>query len=633
MHYEPIQGDLELSAERQEDKQKNDQTRRKSSVNVFEERLNLTTAGDIYDSRLLYFDLALGLGLTQQRLSSDDESDTFNGSFEEYSASVSLFGEKPYPMSFYGSKSENLVSRQFLGPIRNENENKGMSLSLQSKQWPMRFRYNESESTQDSLSSVTSGGDFFQRGEKRFEYSLSHDFSKLSHLSFDFDQSKVTSKTISSQASTTTDRYSLVHNQIFGKDEQNRLGSSFTFTDQSGQATSENLHFTERLNLQHTDTFSTNYSFRFSDSKQELTRNKTTQSRAAFRHRLYDSLTTTGNIFVNNTDSGNDTETKRKGGGLNFNYTKENPWGVLRSSYSANVVMVQRISPGGVEPIQREPHIVPSGSFRQVQLNRTGIIRSSIQVLDDQDIRFQEGDDYRIIQSGGRTFLELFIPPRAGAQMPNFTSGQAFFVTYSFVVEPKREEDILRQRFRISQKFDNGLSVYYSLQRQDEDLSSNVTTLIPDEFRSDTYGIGYSKGNLGFLAEYNEVDSTTLPSETTLFEGTYSWPIDGATAAVLRVRNEWNKFGEPDLRDLEIFEVGCEINSELTERTSVAFEFEYFDEDDSKFGPTDGLQFNTNLLYNYRQLSLITGMEFDLLEREKDEDTSTFWYIRLRRVF
>lgn len=634
LQYEPVQGEVELSVQVQEDKQKGGQTQRKSTVSVFEERLRLRTTGDIYHSRLLFFDIAIGLGLAQQDLSSDEESKKTNASLEEYALSFELFGEKPYPISFYTSRSENLVSRQFLGPITNESESSGISLGLRSEEFPMRFQYTESESTQNSLSSITPSSDFFRRSEKRFEYSVSHDFSELSHLGFDFDETIVTNETTNSEASSTTDRYSLIHNLIFGKDEQNRLGSFFTLLDQSGQSVSESFQWGERLALQHTDNFSTNYDFRFSDSKQEFTRSKTKRSRAAFRHKLYDSLTTSGHVFMNNTDSGESSNTDRKGGGLNFSYTKKNPWGVLSGGYSASLTMTERTGSGGIEPVENEPHTVPDDLFIRVQLDRTGIISSSIEVKDiDQLTLFQEDDDYRIIETGGRTFLEIFIPPRGAQQVPNFTDGQDFFVDYDFVVEPEQKEDILRQRFRIRQKFNNGVSLYYAMQKQEEDLSSTDTELIPDESRSDTYGATYNIGNLNLLAEYNKVESTSLPSNTKLLEGSYSWDLSNTTSAMLRIKNEWNNFGEPDSRDLETFEIGGQVSSKLTERSSIDFDIDYFDEKDSRFGPTKGLHFDISLLYNYRQMSLTSGLEFDLLERENDEDTSTFWYIRMKRFF
>ena len=295
---------------------------------------------------------------------------------------------------------------------------------------------------------------------------------------------------------------------------------------------------------------------------------------------------------------------------------------------------IDRTSPGGIEPVEDEPHTVPSDSFKRVQLDRTGIVSSSIEVKDsDQITLFQEGDDYRIIQSGGRTFLEIFIPPRGAAQVPNFTDGQTFFVDYNFLIEPEREDETLRQRFRIRQRFNNGLSLYYYLVNQDQDVSSNVTEPIPDEFRLDTYGAEYNKGNFGFLAEYEKYDSTTLPSDKTLLQGSYRWGIDDVTTAVLHLSNEWENFGEPDSRELEIFEIGGQLSSELTERTSLAFNLDYFTEEDSRFGPTEGLQFDINLMYNYRRMSLITGLEFDLREREDNKDSSAFWYIRMRRIF
>ena len=92
-------------------------------------------------------------------------------------------------------------------------------------------------------------------------------------------------------------------------------------------------------------------------------------------------------------------------------------------------------------------------------------------------------------------------------------------------------------------------------------------------------------------------------------------------------------FGEPDPRNVRFFEVGGRIFSRLTDRHAISLDVEYFNENESKFGSTKGLQFGLNFDYNYRQLSLDTGLEFNLLERENSKNESLYWYLRLRRLF
>jgi hypothetical protein len=116
-------------------------------------------------------------------------------------------------------------------------------------------------------------------------------------------------------------------------------------------------------------------------------------------------------------------------------------------------------------------------------------------------------------------------------------------------------------------------------------------------------------------------------------EGRYSWPINSDTSASLRALNHWLDFGEPDARDIILFRGGAEIFSRLTDEYNISARFDYRDEDDSRFGTTDGFQVRSELQYNYRQLSITTGVEFNLLERRSDQIKGTFMYLQLRRSF
>ena len=626
-----IQGELEFVAENRTDEQGISNNKRKSETEVFEERVRLKTEGDIYHPDLLFYNAVLGFGLAQQSLDSDEESDRHAESLNDYSIFTQLLRGKSYPTTFYASKSEELIPRQFLGSLRTERHNRGATLSLRSRDWPMTFQYTASETAQDGLLSFER--DFYEREDERFRYSVNHDFGELSHLNIDIDSTSVSQRSVGASIETDTDRYTILHDLIFGSDEQHRLDSFFNYTDQSGTFNFENTQLNERLKLQHLDNFLTNYELRLTDSERDADSSKEVRGQAGFEHRLYESLVTTANVFMSKTDFEssannleNEGELQQQGGTLSFNYRKKNPWGVLLSTYTVSLTK-RSGSTGGI--VTNESHIV--NDPLPVILNRTNIDTSSIVVTDSTGLLiYTLGDDYTIEEISGQVRLNIIIP---GIIPPNIVDGQEILVDYKVLIEPDRQEDTLRQIFTIRERFKNGLSVYYAHRRQEEDVSSEVMVITPDEYTVNTVGTDYTKKGLFLQAEYSDEDSTQVPSTSKKLQGKYSWPVNNNTNVSMRVINHWLEFSEPDKRDVELFKTGAEVFSRLTNEYSISARTDYRDEDDTRFGITRGFQFSSELKYNYRQLSVLAGVEFNMLDRRNDEIDSSLLYFRLKRLF
>ena len=630
IRHEGIRGELEFAAENRTDEQGTNENKRKSETTVFEERIRLKTEGDIYHPDLLFYNAILGMGLAQQSLNSDEESDRHAESLNDYNIFAQLLKGKSYPTTFYASKSEELIPRQFLGSLRTERYNRGATLSLRSRDWPMTFQYTASETAQDGLSSFDR--DFFERDDERFRYSVNHNFGELSHLNIDIDSTSVSQRSVGATIETDTDRFTILHDWIFGSEEEHRLDSFFNYTDQSGSFNFENKQWDERLRLQHFDDFSTNYELRLTDSKRDEDRNEEIRGQAGFEHRLYDSLVTTTNIFVSKTDfeSNNGFETEgdfeQQGGTLAFNYRKNNPWGTLLSTYTVSLIE-QSGNIGGI--VTDESHIVDDPL--PVILNRTNIDTSSIVVTDSSGLyTYTLGDDYTVEEITGQVHLEIIIP---GLILPNISDGQEILVDYKVLIEPDRQEDTLRQNFTIRERFKNGLSLYYAHRRQEEDVSSKVMEITPDEFTVNTVGTDYTKDGLYLQAEYSKEDSTQVPSTSKKIQGRYSWPVNSNTNVSMRVINHWLDFREPDERDVVLFKSGAEVFSRLTNEYSISARADYRDEDDTRFGITKGFQFSSELKYNFRQLSILAGVEFNVLDRRNDEIDSSLVYFQLKRFF
>lgn len=627
LQHQKIQGEVELVAERRTDEQSTSGSKRESETTVLEERLRLKTDGDIYHPDLLFYNAILGIGLAQQRINLDEESDRHSESLNDYSVFVELLRGKSYPATFYATKSEELISRQFLGALRTERQNRGATLSLRSADWPMTFQYTTSESDQDELTSQSA--DFFARDDERFRYSASHNFGDLSRVSFDFDRTEVSQRSPGAFVETDTDRYTVLHDLIFGTDEQHRLDSFLNFVDQSGTFNFENLQVEERLKLQHLSSLATNYKLRYADYKRDEVRNKETRGEVGFEHKLYESLVTTANVFTSETDLDTQGDLTQHGGTAALNYRKNNPWGTLFSTYSASLTQSRQSGGTGTGVVIGESHTATE--LVPVELDRVNIDVSSIQVKTDVGLLFQEGEDYTITERDGRVWLNIITV--GGAIPPNFTEGQEFFVDYNFFIEPQRQEDTLRQNLTVRERFENGFSVYYAHRRQNEDVSSTVTEITPDEYTINTVGTDYSNKGLFLQAEYSDENSTQIPSTSRKLHGRYSWSVSSDTSASVQVLNHWLDFGAPDERDVVLFKAGTEVFSRLTDKYGVSARADYRDEDDTRFGSTRGFQFSSELQYNVRQLSIVTGVEFNTLERRNDEIDGSFLYFRLKRFF
>ena len=634
--HEPVKGELEFVAESRTDEHKSPGINRKSTSKVFEERVRVETTGDIYHPNFLLYSAALGLGLTQQSLSSDVVSERTDATLNDYDIMARMLQKKSHPVVLYTKKSQDLIPRQFLGSMKGDTQSSGVSLGLGLKEWPMMFQYSSTESSQNALASVAK--DFFNRKDKRFRYFLSHNFSSLSRLSFEFERNEISQRNMNFSTDVKDQYYMMRHSLIFGKDEQHRLSSFVRFFDQSDPFDHTSLQWNEDVRLQHSSTLLTNYKFSFAERRrgvfgsQSEFKDQTIQGRAGFEHRLFESLITTGGIFASESEfgSGDTVKPTQKGGNLAFSYQKKNPWGRLISSYSITSLRVDQSGGSGTGFAIDESHVVPTGAAAIVELDRVNIDITSITIKDSNGVPFQS-EDYTISEINGKVMLNL---KTIGTVVPpNFSPGQEFFVDYSFFIEPERKEDILRQNFTVKEQFNNGLSLYFRHNRQDETVKSTLTEIIPDEHRNNTFGIDYINQGLMIQAEQSKMDSTYISSTSKRLQASYSWKINPDTKATVRAFNHWLDYGQPDPRDVSLFSSGGEIFSRLTDRLSISTRLDYRDEDDTRFGITRGFQINSELEYNYRQLRINAGLELNFLKQGGVESDSNFFYIRLKRLF
>jgi len=624
---ERIRGELETVVEHQADEQKMGDNGRRSTSDIIEERVRLKTKGDVYHPDLFNYNVMVGTGLAQQHTDAQDLSGWTTGRLDEYNVSAEILRSKPYSGTVNATKSEDLISRRFLGPLQADNQSESASLALRHESWPMLFQYSRSDTRQDGFTHFAP--DFFARDDERFRYSLGHDFSKLSHLHFDFDHTQSRQESFGAVLDTNTNTYTLAHDYTFGGDEQHRLDSLFNYIDQGGSFDFQSLRAQEHLKLQHTPSLLTRYDVQYTDLQRDTLRSQQIRGQAGFEHKLFESLVTSLDGFASRTDLGDEGTIAQYGGMLGLNYHKTNPLGVLLGSYSVNYTRTDQEAGLAKGVVIGEAHTA-SGVI-PTELDHANIDVTTIRIRNASGAYFQPGDDYTASERNGRVFLTTYVV--GGALPPSFTDGQEFFVDYEYFVSPQRQEDTIRQSATIRERFSNGLSLFYGYRMQEQDITSTAAKLLPDEYTVNTVGADFTHKGLFLLAEYSVEDSTLIPMTSKKLQGRYRWPLGPATTVGLGLLNQWLDFGAPDARQVTLFDGAADIFTRLTDDYSLSGSVDYRNEEDSRFGPTRGFQIKSELGYQHRQFSATVGAELDLLERRGDEINSVFLYLRAVRRF
>ena len=419
-----VGGELELSMEEYKDESTSSGVTQEDVSTIFEEELRLETQGDIYHPNLVTFFGMIGLGLKQQSFETGQGSDSSEGTFNRYQLNMNFLPLKPYPFSVNFTRSDTLIPRRFLGPLRVETTTAGASMRLRIPDWPMTFSWASSESVQTD--DVSDGEDLFSRSSDRFSYELLHDFSERSHLTFRSDWDNLSSQHGSSSSNSTTGRHRLEHEFDFGKNRQHRLDSSLRFVDKSGDFQSQTLDWSENLLLRHSDRFATFYNTVFSTSTFGSATSQTMAGTAGFNHRLYDSLFTSFDVFASETQFGSDSETTFYGGNLSFDYTRSNPWGRLSSEYSIRLTSEENSGETGSAFVIDESHT--ADVLNEFDLDERNIDVSSIVVTNSTgtDV-YTEGDDYTITVVGDKVEI---LADDTGTTLPNITDGQELLIDY-----------------------------------------------------------------------------------------------------------------------------------------------------------------------------------------------------------
>jgi hypothetical protein len=517
---------LDASYEKQEDTTNGRGIRSKDLF--LRETLQLNTLGYVYDPRFITFVLKFSGGVKHESFSTGGTSEPFKTMFaREYTFRMIVLPEHPYNLELFALRVEPLTRRAFL-QSQSVAYSKGVIFRYKKKPYFFNAHYidNTTDSPVASYSNKKYGflGTYYKElgQEKFYSYSASYDHTVSSYT-----------------AGGSTDEAALANNYFL---KTVSISSDVAYQQSSqGQGpyslslSSKTMNWGERAYFRLPWNFSSALAFGWNKNtlktsggtvaEQDLS---ATTRNASFTisHKLYNSLFSNYSLGYGslNSDTGRTTTLSNN---LGFTYSKNIPWGRLRSGVSLGRTTTDR---KGVLSVPNEPHsgVRVPGSFT---LNNQDVNAATILVLvrsvdvPGELIPLTENTDY-VVAPFGNTYQITIL---------NLPSDFIIPGTYDFVVSYtlNNAESKLRTtdlNYSLSfELFKDMFYPYYNHSTSRQKVLSGLTDEVPWNLTSDTVGFMFVKLPFTVSASYIKVSSNINPSSGWKTDLTYSTDLTQTT--------------------------------------------------------------------------------------------------------
>lgn len=602
-----------------------------SKEHIHEEIIQLETEGYVYHPNFLEFTLAGLFGLTQQdfyenadgrvRDSSDD------GDILEFDFSGLFFKRKSYPGTVFARRYRDLQPRPFQSSLETTTTSYGFTWQYVDLKMPTSIQFSDTDIKLEPLD--RSEGDSRHQNTE-FRFSTAYKFTLDNTLSFRYEYRSEKEEPI--ELDFDSHEVTLTHNFYFGDRKQYQLESELNYFNQSGTFNVERFRWREIFRIGHTENLESWYRFELLDRTQgSLAGVEPIEERAYLitgnlEHRLFDSLTSTFSGYAQDQEFGSGLTVRRYGAQANFDYNKYNRWGRLRANYRARYQREKRRGTDqNVEAVdERRTFIDPD----PVQLTNPNVIQSSIFVTsDDRTTIYQRGRDYIVREVGDFTELE---------RMPTglIANGQTVLIDYTWRITGDLILRTINRDFGIRQDFDFGLSPYYRLRWQDQDLEpESAAGVTPDDITAHLVGTEFRRGPIRLVAEYEDQDSTVTPFRATRVSADWRQRFKNRTTTTIKARWSEVKNLEPNERNVRFFTIEGRYRQDIGTTLSLEGAVLYRNQQDSLAGDDEGIDVDLELEWRVRETELRVLYEWSTFDGEFAENEASAIYVHVRRRF
>ena len=596
-----------------------------------EETIGVHSTGVIVDERTMLFDLTGRWGLSQESFTERRPGPDLNadphGDLLEYDFSLSLLPRGKLSATAYAQRLDSRIPRAFQPSLDRTRERFGGELLYNDTRLPMRFSF---EHVWDDLTSRTGNWlDDEQRGRDTFRYEATWqiDEQHALQLEYEYDDRHERYSGGNTRFDTTRNYLTLNHVLRFGEEQRSSWETLARFQDETGELSRDNVEVSTRLRLQHTDALVSNYSAQFlHDSFQELS-TRTWRGEAGLTHQYGDCLTTTAQLYGLRQNADGSSDFIEWGGMASVAFNHENKLGHFSTNLSYNHVATDT-----QDGNRRGIAIAESVTFRDPlpsYLVHTDADLASLVVTDASRTRtYLPVRDFIAVQVGRYAALRRV----ATGQI---TDRQTVLVSYTYKVFSNY--DVVRDRidFRVQQAFNSGLTPYYAVSIQNEDLDRpRFLSFRARNVNRHRVGATYRRKRWSLGVEYEYNDDAIDPyqavhgnGDVVLWQTPHS-QLDGKST----ISRFWFD-GTDDLRsrNTTLLDTGLSyrhlFRQDLEANTSAMYRYE----DDSLFGTTHGVDLTAALDWKIGYFSLRFEAEYDLLDLPGSRNDGMSFWIKLKR--
>ncbi len=593
-----------------------------------EQALTLRLGGDIVDPNLIRWNAEFSVGLAQEdsreKTRYYDRSDYDSGLLLEYDLSLDILPSKPISGSVYARQERNRIPRRFLSSLIEDRSEAGASVFARLGSWTSEVGVEWSDVDRTGNRNhaddehLTTARAFI---DNRWEISDKH------RLRIAYDHERVESDYQGSRYTfnTTRDQLRIEHDLAFGSAGQHRLDTYFRWNNEQGDIPRDELEFTPRLTLKHSDAFETIYRYSYYRIEQdaiELNRHKVDFD-AIWKPN--DRWRISADTYALRERAEQDVEVHEFGGGIDASNRRPTRWGEFSANASLTGDEVRTLGDAGDRLIRGESHVLDSA--RPTFLRQPDIKRHTIRAYSvDRTRLFVEGRDYLVLRVGRLTSVYRLLTGR-------IADGDAVVFDYRYRIPAGSVVDTYRTDLRLEHEFRFGLTPYYAFEdrRQNADRSRGTPAFADDSERH-RFGLRYVRSNWSINGEFEDYDDSVEPyrayrldAQATLLQS----PIHTMDAAVNL--SHYDFVGDFDSRRVNWIDVSLTNNLQLDPYWSALLKSAYRWEDNSRDGETDGVDLECGVRFQRGRLGVDLTVEYNLLKIREDRDEGFGVWLHLRR--
>jgi hypothetical protein len=593
------------------------------------ELLGTTLAGYVYDPNLLEYRAALEFGLSQARFEQKLDgtgyhTDSDDGFLHRYDVSVDILKTKPVSFNVYARRSDNRLPRSFLPSLHELLTETGVTSFITAGPTTTEIGLSWQDATYRGNRDRADNEDL-EVG--RFYLDHTWNISDNQKLRIQYDHNREESKYQGSTYSFDSrwDELRLEHELAFGSSNQHRLDTFFRYNDERGDLARTELEFVPRLTLTHSDQLKTMYRYsldRYRQGELDITQNRF-DFQAVYRPR--EDLRITLDAYGLYEEEELDVDTNEFGGSFDVNYNRTTSTGTINLNFASGVERMEVNGDGGRRYVRAEAHAL--GGVRPVLLAQQGVVPGSVIAHDERRRRYYvPGVDYLLVPLGGRTLVERVPTGR-------IAEDQVVYFDYQYVVPADATLTNYRNDLLLEYTFNFGLTPYYSLQSQCENVQAGEATLWEEEdSHRHRLGVRYDRPRWSVGTEFEIFDDSVIPYDAWHLTGRQS--VFRSAAHSLDLSGElsryWFKDDSDDSRvwwlDLDLKDQ-MRVNQSLSLTNALAYRWQ----DDSVDGTTNGVDLTCGFQYVRGALTIELTVEYDLLSIAEDREDGFGVYLNVRR--